>query len=45
MIEYTGKELEYKFWRLEKWWISFDNYDMCSPKNRVRLFGNWFWRK
>jgi hypothetical protein len=36
-------EREFYIWRLEKWWVAFDNIDF-RPENRKHLFGNWYWR-
>lgn len=43
MSMFNVAERRFYIWKLELWWIAFDD-DAFYPKNRVHLIGNWFWR-
>jgi len=37
--------LEFKLFRLERWWVAFDQWDKFCPEGRVHLGNGWFWNK
>ena len=44
MKGYVINERRFQIWKLELWWIAFDN-PQFYPDGRIKLKGNWFWRK
>ena len=44
MKEYYVAIRFFYIWKLEYWWIAFENPHF-HPDNRKHLKGNWFWRK
>jgi hypothetical protein len=43
MSTFKVAERLFYVWKLERWWIAFDD-DAFYPENRKHLIGNWFWR-
>lgn len=43
-MELKINEREFYIWKLEYWWIAFNN-SQFKPNNRIHLLGNWYWRK
>jgi hypothetical protein len=43
MKNYNVAQRLFYVWKLELWWIAFNNVEFY-PENRKHLKGNWFWR-
>jgi hypothetical protein len=41
---YTVAERVFYIWRLEVWWVAFNDVEYY-PEDRRHLGGRWFWRK
>ncbi len=44
MKDYIVNERRFYIWKLELWYVAF-NDSQFYPDCRVKLKGNWFWRK
>lgn len=41
----TIGERIFSIWRLEYWWVAFNQYEEFNPKGRVHLFKGIYWKK